>query len=186
MLPIGRIYDTEQKARNAVQKLQEAGVAPDRVSFLSPGHGANADAVEAASPNLPAGHAIVYGRALSKGHHVVLVQSFFGQGGRLGSILNSCDPMDSRDLPLIRARNASPFSDLFRIPTLSRSRQTTMARIFPALSSPSFAFSSKFGLKLLSSNAAPLSSMFKIKLLSANPAPLSSVFKLKLLSRRKS
>jgi hypothetical protein len=186
MLPIGRIYDTEQNAQDAVRKLQEAGVDPTRVVILSPAMHTDADAVEAAVPDLPTGHAIVYARALGKGDHVVLVKSFFGRGGNWGAILNSCNPVDTRDLPLIPARSASPFSDFFGMPTLSRSRSTMMTRLFPALSSPDYAFSASFGMKLLSSNPAPLSSMFKMKLLSSNPAPLSSMFKLKLLSSRKS
>lgn len=186
MIPVGRIYDTEQKAQDAVRKLQDAGIDPDRVVLLNAGNNANADVVEQKVPNLPSGHAIVYGRALERGQHVVIVQTFFGRGESWSEILNSCDPVDVRDLPMIRTRSASPFSDFFGIPTLSRSRDTLMTRIFPALSSPDFAFSAKFGMKLLSSNAAPLSSMLKLKLLSSNPAPLSSMFKLKLLSSRKS
>jgi hypothetical protein len=186
MLPVGRIYDTEQQARAAAQKLQDEGIAPERVALFVSAPDANADAVEQAVPNLPPGHAIVYGRALQNGQSVVVVQTYFGRGESWSSILNSFNPVDTQDLPLVRTRSASPFSDLFGMPTLARSRDTLMTRIFPALSSPDFAFSSKFGMKLLSSNPAPLSSMLKLGLLSSNPAPLSNMFKLKLLSSRKS
>jgi hypothetical protein len=186
MLPVGRIYDHEYNAQEAVRRLQEEGVAPEHVVLLVPGPDTDADAVERAVPNLPLGHAIAYRKALGKGQHVVVVQTFFGQGGSRSAILNSCNPVDTRDLPLIRTRSASPFSDLFGIPTLSRSRRTLMTRLFPALSGPDFALSAKLGMKLLSSNPAPLSSMFKLGLLSSNPAPLSSMFKIKLLTSRKS
>jgi len=103
----------------------------------------------------------------------------------------------------VLSRTSETSSEFWGLPLLANKRQTFLARWFPALTHPRFAFSSLFGLGLLSKNGAPLSSLFGLPvksgstgdawtssfgmplLMRANPAPLSSSLGMPLLSRKR-
>lgn len=108
-------------------------------------------------------------------------------------------PESSRRSERAKAASAAPLSTLFGLRVLSKDRPSFLSKMFPPLTRHNWALSSKFGMKMLSSNAAPLSSMIGFptktagsgtgwtrslgfRILSKNKAPLSSFFGIPLLS----
>ncbi len=153
MVPTGRMYDTEAKARDAEAKLLAAGFSSREVSVMTPTTGA-----AGMPPGIPAAQQVAYGKAVEAGHSVVVVQADFQWSQTAADILNSCDPVSAHGPPLIEDRSPSPLSDLIGFPVLSKNG----AR-FGTLARSDFSLSSMIGLKMLSKNPAPLSSMIGLK-----------------------
>jgi len=171
MTPIGRMYQTEAQARDAVNKLVEGGFAEETIVLLSPdAAGVGDSALEMARSVLPAEvpghHAIVYARGLERGQSLVLVDAPFGWGEIARNILVDCGPV-SAGPPRLPARRPAPFSDLIGFPTLSTRGRSYFSRVLPELTGPGYSFSSKVGLPLLSRNPAPLSSLLRLKTVSS-------------------
>ena len=89
--PIVRMYETEQQARDAVQKLQAEGFPEDQIFLVTPQSGGTVEAIAAA---IMAGfvlrsHAKVYAEGIQKGRSLVVVRASFGHSQDAIDILNS-------------------------------------------------------------------------------------------------
>ncbi len=205
--PIVRMYETEQQARSAVHKLKAEGFPDEQIFLVTPQSGGTAEAIAAA---IMAGfvlrsHAKVYAQGIQAGRSLVVVRASFGYTQDAIDILESFKPVDSglrpsRDessvawdeaapissafrLPVLLKSSPAPLSRVFGMPPLSKGRTGWLAAMFGELTSPRFAFSSLFGMPLLSGNAAPLSSLFGMKTVTASSGPWQKSFGLPLLTR---
>jgi hypothetical protein len=200
------MYETEQQARSAVQKLKDDGFPEDQLFLVTPQSGGTAEAIAAA---IMAGfvlrsHAKIYAEGIQRGRSLVVVRASFGHSQDAIDILESFGPVDSglrlpREpavawdeaapissafrIPVLLRNSPAPVSRMFGMPPLSRGRTTWLAAMFGELGNPHFAFSSLFGLGLLSRNAAPLSSLFGMKTVSASAGPWQTSFGLPLLTK---
>ena len=204
--PIVRMYETEQQARSAVQKLQDEGFPEDQVFLVTPQSGGTVEAIAAA---IMAGfvlrsHAKVYAEGIQKGRSLVVVRASFGHSQDAIDILNSFGPLDTGlklpkepsmawdeaapissafRIPVLLKNSPAPLSRTFGMPPLSKGRTGWLAAMFGEIGNPHFAFSSLFGMGLLSRNAAPLSSMFGMKTVSASSGPWQKSFGLPILTQ---
>lgn len=179
---IGRMYATEVQARDAVERLKGVGIEESRIIFVAPGTG-HTQALQALAP-VPSADAIRYARRAESGLAVVVVEAFFGQGQFLGAVMNEANPVETDDLPVIRARNPAPFSKWIGMPTLS-TRGRSYFKGLGELTSPGFSFSSKLGMKLLSNNPAPLSSMLGMKTVTQRKSNWTKSFGFPLLTSKR-
>lgn len=190
-----RIYETEEQARSAIDRLVELGFSRSDTLLLTPSDNNDA-AVRAAvdSDFLPPRYRRVITNKLNTGRTVVAVSPPFGTAQRVAFVLDSFNPVETSSLPTFGRANPSPLSDFLGIPTLSRSKSTTTL-------ATGWSFSSAIGMPMLSRNPTPLSSLIGLKtltdnksktrsfgmpLLSNNPTPLSSLIGLKTLTANKS
>jgi hypothetical protein len=177
---IGRMYETEAQARDAMEKLKDDGFAEKTMFLVPPGTTA-----EAMPAGVPRDHAFSYARGIEHGHTLLLVDAGFGWGETVSQIMDSCGPVSARSLPLLRPRNPAPFSNLIGMPTLSTRGRSYFSRMFPELTAPGFHLSSKFGMKLLSQKKGPWEKSFGMKLLSRKEGPWEKSFGLPLLKKRR-
>ena len=196
--PIVRIYDSEDKAREAVGKLNENGFYDDVTFLLTPsGEGGAANALKAG--RALGDKADLYVDRLAAGRSLVVCDALPGTGRMAEDIMDGVGPVDTdfgpapeRDpwgpgaplsaafyIPVLTERRPAPFSGAFGLPTLTYGRST-----FGELASPHFHVSSMLGMSLLSKAAAPLSRLVGLATLIRKAAPLSSSVGLPLLSRR--
>jgi hypothetical protein len=180
MSPIGRMYETEDQARVAMQRLQEEGFGEEIMFLVPPGTTA-----EAMPAGVPRDQAIAYARRLEHGHTLLLVRAAFGWGETVSRIMDDCGPVSTRSVPVLRPRNPAPFSNLIGMPTLSTRGRSYFSGMLPELTRPGFSFSSKFGMKLLSQKKGPRDKSFGMKLLSEKKGPWEKSFGIKLLSQKK-
>ena len=209
-----RMYETEQQALTAVEKLKEDGFPNNAILMVTPG----ADGERVLGFTL-GDDAKVLVQSLKRGRSIVLVRAAFGFGQAAINILDSCGPVDTELLappmtaaaweeagaplstalqwPVLKCNEPAPFSDFLGIPLLSscEGSEPTMISKFSGSS-----IELSFGYRLLSSKAAPLSSLlgldtlldkvgtgessFGLPLGMQNPAPLSSFFGLPLLTNQ--
>ncbi|MDJ0852102.1 MAG: hypothetical protein QNK04_27350 [Myxococcota bacterium] len=199
MSVIVRLYESEQQAHDAAQRLVEAGFPESKILLVTPtsAEGGEEEVIRTAVAEglLTGGYGSFCTQGLQRGRSVVAVEAVFGKGQLALEVLESFSPVDTEQIPAPSTRNPAPLSDALGIPTLSRGLP------FAALTDSKFALSSLYGLRLLSKNPAPLSSLlgmktlsgpkrpwqssFGLKLLSKNPAPLSSSVGMKTLSKPK-
>lgn len=203
--PIVRLYETEQKARDAVGKLAEEGFPKETIFLVKPTFERDAGtaddlAVAAMAGFVPQDQVAVYAEGLKQGRSVVAIRAPFGQGALATHILDSCGPMETGLelpkgrpiawevgaplssaflLPIILRNKPAPFSGTFGLPMLSSGR--TFGSKYKELASSDYAF---FGRSRLSQKAAPLSSLFGLKTLSTKArTSRTSSFGLPLLSQ---
>ncbi len=187
-IPIVRMYETEQKARDAVGKLREEGFIPDTIHLITPVSKGEADTIEPVSIAIRAGflpepHAAVYAEGIQQGRSLVSIFAPFGHGQLATQILDGCSPVDTGlEGPQGRSiawEEGAPLSSAFMLPTLWRNKPAP--------------FSTVFGLEMLSSGRSFQSprykelansdfALFGRSRLSPNPTPLSSLFHLKTIS----
>lgn len=209
-----RIYETEDQARSAIDRLLESGFSQSDIMLLTPSGDDNDGAVMAAIADgfMPSTYRRSMARSLENGRSVVAITPPFGSAQLAAEILESCNPVDSDQIPEHSYSNPTPLSDFLGIPALSHVRSTTNVSNRTTFSPNSllskkttiFGFkaltdnkskSSSFGLPLLSRKSTiigikPLTSSkgksrsFGLPLLSNNPTPLSSMFGMRTLSRR--
>lgn len=207
--PIVRMYEAEQQARDAVQKLKDEGFPEDQIFLVTPQSGGTAEAIAAA---IMAGfvlrsHAKVYAEGIQRGRSLVVVRASFGHSQDAIDILNSFGPVDTGlrlpkepsiawdeaapissafRIPVLIRNSPAPISRMFGMPPLSRGRTGWLSALFGELTSPNYALSSVFGMPLLSRNPAPLSSLFGLKTVTSSSGPWKTSFGLPLLigSRR--
>jgi hypothetical protein len=198
------MYETEQQARGAVQKLKDEGFPEDQIFLVTPQSGSTAEAIAAA---IMAGfvlrsHAKVYAEGIQRGRSLVVVRASFGHSQDAIDILNSFGPVDSglrlpREpsiawdeaaplssalrIPVLIRNSPAPISRTFGMPPLSKGRTSWLTALFGELTRPDWAFSSVLGLPLLSRNPAPLSSLFGLKTVTASSGPWKTSFGLPLL-----
>lgn len=181
MIPIGRIYETEELAIAAFQRLKDTGFPEDCMFLVRPG-----TAAEAIPGGVTRTHAIMYSRQLAQGSlTLVIVRAQFGWGERVARVLDECGPISTKDLPTIPCRNPAPFSSFFGLPTLSTRGGSYFSKIFPELTRPDFSVSSLVGMKLLSQKKSNWEESFRMKLLWRRSGPWEKSFGMKLLSRKK-
>ena len=194
MFPITRLYESEDAARGAIAKLVELEVSPDVVTVVTPDVDDVAATVDALvdAGKARSGHRRALRAALEGGRTIVSVRPDWGMGSAVEKTLENNGAVDSNTIPDYNASSATPFSDFFGLPVLTKGKSHTQLIKFDADSS--------FGLDLLSRNPTPLSSLFGLKLLSkhksargtsvermsSTAAPLSSKIGMKLLSKHKS
>lgn len=206
---IVRMYDTDERARDAVAKLKAEGFPDDVILALTPGAAQSvADAIVAG--RMMGHRAEFYAERVKQGRSLVAVDAPFGRGEFVTGILDGCGPVDldlevpedpgrvrgDRAAPLSAAmgwqvlsrRNPTPLSDSLGLPTTARNEFYLTSE----LASPDYALSESMGMRLLSRNAAPFSSKLGLPLLSRklprtrlmnNPSPLSSALGMATLSR---
>lgn len=203
-----RIYDTEQKARDAVRKLVEDGYPEGSIFLVTPGAGGVegeegggapvADSLVAAikAGQLMAEHADIYAERVQRGRSLVVVPAAFGYARRAAEIMETCAPVDT-DIELPQDpydwNIGTPLSSAVCLPVLARNRPAPLSGLigltpivrgqatFGTLASSTFFPSSFF--KLLTKGPAPLSSTFGLKLLTTKKGVWASSFGLPLLSR---
>lgn len=180
MTPIGRMYATEDRARDAARRLTEDGFDAGTVAVVAPGSGS------AALPrSVPRSQAIAYARALEAGLWVVVVEAPFNWGQvALGHLL-AAGPVTSVGVPSVRRRNPAPFSDWIGFPTLSTRGRSYLSGIFPELTRSSFAFSSMLGLKMVSSSRGAYRPVIPFPLLSRSRGSYRPVLPFPLLTGRR-
>ncbi len=207
--PIVRMYEAEQQARDAVQKLKDEGFPEDQIFLVTPQSGSSAEAIAAA---IMAGfvlrsHAKIYAEGIQRGRSLVVVRAAFGHSQDAIDILSSFGPVDTGlrlpkepsiawdeaapissalRIPVLIRNSPAPVSRTFGMPPLSRGRTGWLAAIFGELTSPNYAFSSVFGMPLLSRNPAPLSTLFGLKTVTSSSGPWKTSFGLPLLTGRRS
>lgn len=197
MIPITRLYPSEEAARDAVAKLVDAGIARSMTHVIPADYSGSSDAVDAAIDDgvMPGAYRNAVIDALRNGRSAVCVTPPYGMGAQATSILNRSGAVDTDSLPDdYPSSSAAPFSDALGLSVL------TSGRSHLTLAKHDSSMSSSFGLGLLSKRATPLSSLFGMKVLSSktgsqaagssvqkmsgSPAPLSSRLGLKLLSSK--
>ncbi len=184
------VYASEDAARNAVSKLQEAGFRAQKAFVPSELSGQEEAAVKAGvdSGLIPAGNATGCIGALQAGRSFVAAAAPMGRGRFALDILENCADGDgSYALPYPIPGDAAPFSDTFGLPVLTKFVAST------GLLKTSWYFSKGFGLPLLGGGAAilPFPTIMKQKHAGKpvprhNPSPLSSMLFLPTLIRSKS
>lgn len=203
--PIVGIFETETTAREALDKLREAGFGENRTLLVTPTAGKKTGAFSALANAMLAGQmmgeqAAFYAERVREGRSLVLVQAPVGQGKQATEILESCGPVDAAlvassieaqwgrgapfsaglGLPVLLRDRPSPLSDYLGLSTGAR-RPRTLAGLFRELVSSHFALSDRLGLGLLNNNAAPLSSWLRLKVLSEPKRPWTQSLGLPLL-----
>ncbi|MEL7313078.1 MAG: hypothetical protein AAFN07_16290 [Pseudomonadota bacterium] len=195
MFPITRLFESEQAAHAAIDRLVEGEEPRDRSMVISP---SDLDAKAKVDTAIAAGTIMEKHRdplmaAIDRGRFIVSTRpQFLNTGSFVERTLNATAVDQDAIVDYARA-NPSPFSDLLGIPVLLESKSETELWAFDKDSS--------FGISLLShNNPTPLSSLFKIPLLkqpksargssvermSGTAAPFSSKIGMKLLSQPKS
>lgn len=182
MLSVVRMYPSEDQARKAIHLLEEEELAGNNLHLFTPVPGNEAQTVHnaIADGQLPDSHIHVCTRALQKGNCILTVVPPFVRGAEAEQIMDSCGPVDTDDLPDYYVKNTKPLSDLLGLPLLTSYQYTFNMK---QITSPSWSFSSMFGLGTLSKNPTPLSSMLGLKTVSAAKSKNSS-FGLSLLSKK--
>ncbi len=195
--PIVRMYDSEERAREAVSKLRDNGYYEDRVFMVTPAEGGG-DPMQAVMAGQAMGdEAAFFAERVRAGRSLVVYDSLPGTGGPAGEIMDSCGPVDTDMAPPaapdpwgpgapfsaalylpVLSGGAAPFSRTFGLPLLTYGQST-----FGTLMNPHWTFSKSFGMALLSKAAAPLSSLLNLPALLRNAAPLSSMTGMPQLSR---
>lgn len=196
MTPTVRLYDSEERAREAARALVDDAFRADSICVLAPVSGSAEEAVDRAIRDdaFPGSYRTTAIRALGRGLFVVSVDAPFGHGVVARRILDQCEPVDTESVPPYSAGHPAPFSEMLGLPVLSDAHS-----MIELPQRNSYTFGSFLGIGLQSSKAAPLSSVlgmptasrgpgersFGMSLLSSNPAPLSSMFALKTVSAPK-
>lgn len=207
--PIGRLFESEQQARNAMAGLSERHLPQELCSLIVAGPDlpdtlpqVKQKIVDTHPGWVPDNHAAAYANQMLRGYSLVLVSPLFGRASEIERILQQYDPISltlpDADKPPV---GPTPLSDFLGIPTLKKGRtfefkkDSLMDWLIGYNGRSNFRFSSLLHLPLLSKSAAPLSSLFGLSpladkqnpgdksfglaLTSDNPAPLSSKLGLK-------
>jgi hypothetical protein len=203
--PIVRVYESEQQARDAANRLKEEGFPPNEVYLVTPLSGEEVEPATTVSSALLAGRVLGkqaqrYARFVEGGRSLVAVCPPFGYAQLAMNILADHGPIETEPRPpqpssmawdeaapfssafqlrTIQRNQPAPFSSLLGLGTLSRGGRSFFATLFGELTDPHFAL---FGRITLSPEPAPLSSLFGLKILSVSREPWRSSFGLPLLS----
>lgn len=198
MFPVTRLFESEQAAREAVEKLVAGKVSRADITIINaydPGAAAAVDtAVERGAAM--SGHRRALKEALTRGRSIVAVTPDYGRTSFVRESLARSGAVETDTLSDYVPDDPAPFSDMLGLPVLTSGRST-----LDTLGLFDFDKETSFGLSLLSRKATPFSSLFGLKTLSSKkgsiakgssvekmsgkPAPFSSMFGLKLLSSKK-
>ncbi len=198
MIPYARVFENEQKARDAVSKLTEGGISADAVLLIEPSAGADAVKKAIDEERLPYELINVGPQALAQGHFIVAVRAALGRGKAVVDALDAAGPLKVT-LPKVSRSSPSPLSDLLGFPVLSDSKSYTtlsdhdafttdwfMSLLtksqkpwFGGLSTPKKNWTSSMGLPLLTKSGGPV---LPGKLLSPPPKDWRTSFSYALLA----
>jgi hypothetical protein len=182
---IVRMYQTKDRARDAVTKLKDAGFRDDSILELTPGSAQSVASAILAGQMM--GHrAGFYAERVRNGRSLVAIDAPFGKGQLATEIMDGCGPVD-QDLKVpedtVRTKwgKAAPLSEALGLRVLLRDQPSPLSdalRIRTKARREYYLTS-----ELASRNPAPLSSMLGLRVLSRDPTPLSSMLNLPVLSR---
>jgi hypothetical protein len=204
--PVTRVYDTHQKAAEAVSGLKQYGFTPDRITVID----GTADARQIAALGVPAAEASAYATAVAGGASLVSVDPPFGHALAATEIMDGCGPVEVDAGPAApRAAtddNAAPLSDALHVPVLTGdkpsetyyldnpsplssalglpvlTKRSTSASLLPS----DWTLSGMLGLKMLTDTKAPTVSGTSVNRLSKHPAPLSEAIHAPVLTDEQS
>ena len=209
LIPVGQAYESEAKAREALDALLAAGFEEDNVSLITPsmigrqgaktsgtgGPSDDADSIATLAQlvfdvhdasRVPVGHAIRYAENLRQGRSLVLVTAPFGQAQRASDSLDGVEHVDMGPMPVPEHYTwdqAAPLSAWLRLPVLTRGR-SWMASRYRELTEPDYLPTKKYLGGLLADDPTPLSSKLGMRTIGENePAPLSSRLGMRLLRK---
>ena len=206
LIPVGRLYESEDKAREAVKKIVDAGYSESYTSVHAQAAASEEDTArqiitQHEAGDVPPNHAALYAKRVHEGSVLVLTTAPFSHGSYITGLMDDAGPMKPEPMPLPPSRidSPSPLSDFIGWPVLLQNSPTPLStklgwstlsrglsrfsRWFGGpLTRPGWTFSEKIGMGLSSKNPTPLSSLFGLPLLSKNPTPLSSKFGWRVLS----
>ena len=188
--PIVRLYDSAEKAQEAVRQLQARRFGPRNFDLVSPPSGGAATDEAALAETIAETHVVRgrerrYARLVLDGHWMVIARAPFGTGLMVTILLDDCGPVETGlEEPEDRARawddaapissalqigtiirNPTPLSSFWALPVLAgRGRRACELIGVPELASSNWSLSAKLGIPLISHNPAPLSSLLKLPL----------------------
>lgn len=171
---ITRIYDTEDKARQAEAELKQQTVV-GQVTVVTPRDGDSAEATLAAN-GMSAASAKTYAEAVKQDRYVVSVEPTFGRAAAVTQVLDSIGPVDTHisDVPETVA--------IWKMPRSARAGDTGAATAATPRAGDQMApLSSLFGWPLLFNDPTPASGKLGWRVLLDNPTPLSSRLGLRTL-----
>jgi len=188
-----RMFASEQKAREAVRKLEEEGFSEETIFLVTPDPATDDGVARNIAAAIKAGFmegydAKIFARGVARGRSLVLVRTGFGCGMAAIKTLERCGPVDTALLPPPKTwtdgDKFTPLSAAFGLPVLSYDQPAPISAFLGILPlAPGSMFDRSFGFGLLSRKATPLSSLFGIKTLSGKKSPWKSSFGLSLLSQ---
>ena len=206
LIPVGRAYASEAKAKEALEALLAAGFDEQDTSLITPSMIERDEAGKAGKESesdstarlaqlvfdvhdasrVPDGHAIRYAENLRQGRSLVLVTAPFGQAQRATDTLDGVESVDMGPMPVPEYytwNQAAPLSAWLRLPVLTRGR-SWMASRYRELTEPDYLPTKKYFGGLITHNPTPLSSKLGMRAVGKNePAPLSSKLGMRVLEK---
>ena len=211
LIPVGQAYESEERAKEAVDALLAEGFDEHSVSLITPSmierdkpwaleKGASRDGVDSSellaqlvvdvheASRVPDGHAFRYADTLQEGRSLVLVTAPFGQAQRAADSLDTVENVGLGEMPVpdhYTWDQAAPLSAWFRLPVLTRGR-SWMSRRYRELMPPDYLPTKNYLGGLLTDDPTPLSSKLGMRAVGENePAPLSSKLGMKVIGENK-
>jgi len=183
--PIVRMYETEQQATHAYNKLRAWGFTDEVTNLVASGVGSLPDILAA----IMAGYVLradaeIYAQGVHRGLALVSVRAPFGTGKYAAEILDRLDPVDSGVKEVINRGliwdEDAPVSSALHLPTISHGAAPFSN--FWGLGVPMYrrTLSGVLGIPELVDSESSLSR--GMAHLSDNPAPLSSLLHIPLLA----
>ena len=195
---ITRLFDSAEKAAQAVRELGRNRIHPEFVSVFKPGTNTTGDVLAKAmqEAEVPAKTAKAAAEAVDNGATAVTVNAAFGFAAVAQAVLARFDgkALEAEDHYQQTLDPSARFSSMLGLKVLCNdpaplSRWLAL-RVLSAkqtgnatLKNDPAPLSRTFGMKMLSDSPAPLSGTFGAKLLIDDPAPLSSKIGMEVLSK---
>ena len=179
MIPLIRVYESEQQANSAVAQItshDDITINSDYVVVHSSASVADPAASRAwGVDGMPTVFRKFFAEQAAMGRAIVAAAPPYGQGQLIKRVLNKNNPIEI-ELPEVIRSEPAPLSDWLGLPVLSNKKPNVrLITVSPDVS---------FGFGLLSSNATPLSSKFGLKVLKDGPGNSSFGFPLLSASQR--
>ena len=197
MTQITRVYDTHQKAVDAVSGLKEYGFADSQITLIDGSTTADpaATAASIAAENIPQADVDTYAQAVAQGASLVTVDASFGTAAIVTEIMRKPGPMPITVSAVeINAQvepwdDAAPLSSALHMPVLITRESRTSTE--PKLLDDPAPLSTALGVRVLSQPSKlptllptdwTLSGLLGLRMLSDEPAPLSKLTGRRVLS----
>ena len=209
LIPVGQAYESEDRAKEAVEALLAEGFDEDSVSLITPSmierehpwaleKGASRDGVDSSellaqlvvdvheASRVPDSHAFRYADNLQQGRSLVLVTAPFGQAQLATDSLDTVENVGLDEMPAsdhYTWNQAAPLSAWLRLPVLTHGR-SWMASRYRELLPPDYLPTRNYLGGLLIDDPTPLSSKLGMRVIGKNePAPLSSKLGMRVLRK---